>query len=252
MPNSLIASWYDALVIKPSPSLLTALNQLTWGLSSNGIWTELDLFHPIGGLETDEQRLRPLITTSTTKTFTNVNSVTLDSTGATGNGTTSYINTNWNATTDGIKFIQNSASMGVYNRTNSTGDLYEIGAFVFVGNKNQYLASKNAANNQQVTINSVTNLNSATSDSLGLRSGVRTAVNARASYVNGVSIGSDAGAAGSIVTINTFLCGVNGDGALYKPSNRNISLLFLGSGAINQLTFYNHIQTYMTSRGISV
>ena len=49
--------------------------------------------------------------------ITNVDSVVFDTVGATGNGTDSYLNTNYNPSTDGVNYTLNNASFGVYSKT---------------------------------------------------------------------------------------------------------------------------------------
>jgi hypothetical protein len=50
--------------------------------------------------------------------ITNVNSVVFDTVGATGNGTNSHLNTNYNMSTDNVNFALNSSSGAVYCKTN--------------------------------------------------------------------------------------------------------------------------------------
>ncbi len=62
--------------------------------------------------------------------ITNVNSVTFDSTGAIGNGTTAYLNLNYNPSTQKVNVSLNSVSLGVYNKTESfVANLCAIGCF---------------------------------------------------------------------------------------------------------------------------
>lgn len=59
-----LQSWYDALTVKPGFVLLEALNTLVGGLVDDGNWDLLDLLSLTGGMDTDEQRKRPIKTTS--------------------------------------------------------------------------------------------------------------------------------------------------------------------------------------------
>lgn len=245
-----LLSWYNSLTQgKPSQALLNALNTIMDGLNSDGIRTELDLFHLVGGMETDEQRLKPLISTSGSN-FTNVNSATLDSTGVTGNGTTSYLNLSWNPATNGVKFTQNDHSYGFYTRTNNGANMYDMGAAnatIFIGAN-----PRSAGNMSQYYMSAATNANSANSDSRGFFHFERTAVGASEAFKSGVSLGTSAIASSTLPSQPFYLGAFNLNGAAGAFSSRNVSACFAGSKSINEITFYNRVQAFMTTRGINV
>ena len=118
-PSPLIASWYAALSVKPSAALLTALNTLVNGMNTDGDWTELDFLAVVAGMETQEQALLPLKSTSG-DIMLNVDlgggGIVIDNSGATANGT-DVINSKWNPNDNGSKWTLNSAFYGVYMQT---------------------------------------------------------------------------------------------------------------------------------------
>lgn len=245
--------WYNSLTgAKPSRTLLRDLNNLMWGLENAGILSELDLFHPIGGLETDEQRLKPIISTSGND-FTNVNSVTLNSNGATGNGSSSYLNLNWNPNTDGVKYVLNNAHIACYSRTDVAENSTDISAYngttQFTGFNIKW-GDGNWYCNIHKTSSSMTYANA---NSLGFYIGQRTASTAQESFKNGVSIASNTLASVGIPNYDVYACGRNNAGTADSFSTRNLALFSAGSSLDNlELTYYNLIQTYMTARGINV
>lgn len=127
---SLLQTWYNALSVKPSAQLWTDLNALANGLNEDGNWTKLDLFSLVAGMETNEQRLKPLITVTgldivaTGGSFSNAGFA---------NGGVGYIDLNYNPNEDSINYTLLSAYYSTYvdNITPSVGYItnYIMGAF---------------------------------------------------------------------------------------------------------------------------
>jgi hypothetical protein len=229
------------------PSSVNALNRCVKDLIDAGIWMELDLFHLIGGLDTDGQRLRPLKTTSATKTFTAVASPTLDRTGVTGNGSTSYLNLNWQTSRDGVKYTQNNCSFGYYSRTQSAAGLASD-----IGENASYISPRRAGDNfvfriQDFGGDSITNTITS-----GLISVTRTASTTKTAYKSGVSFGAGSTASGSLRLFDNFLCSHNVGGAPTNPSTKNIASCYFGSANFDHLKFYQIIQNYMNDVGLAV
>jgi hypothetical protein len=249
--NSLLATWYNSLSVKPSAGLLTDLTTLATTLNSAGIWTEMDLFHVIGGLETDEQRLKPLKSTSGSD-FTNVNSATLATGGVTGNGATSYLNLNWNPSTHGSKYTQNSASLGIYSRTDSSNANCDMGVYIAAASAFSQCYFGYTGVTSVYRSNSSTLVSKSNAGSLGTYSWRRTASNATESFKNGTSLGTDASVTNAVPNGNLFLCALNLSGTAGQFQTRQQAMVMAGSGAFSHATFRTAIQTYMTSRGINV
>jgi len=249
--QSTLQSWYDSLSVKPSSSLMIALNGLMQGIENDGDLAEIDFIHPIGGLETDEQRLAPIKTTGTTP-MTAVNSPTLSSNGVVGNGTTSYINTNWNPVSNAVKYLQNTSSLGVYNRTTRAADTTAIcGAYTLAPNKLSRIYPRYTGNLAIFSLNSSAESTFSNSVTKGFISSKRTASNLTTLYIDGVSIGTDSDVSAVAPNASFFICGISNSGVLADATTDNVALLVVG-GNINHTRLYNRIQTYMTARGINV
>lgn len=231
-------------------SNINAVDRCVKALRNEGILKELDLFHLIGGLDSDVQRLRPLITTSATKTFTAVASPTLDRTGVTGNGTTSYLNLNFVLTTNSIKYSLNSASLGVYSRTNVNEATADIGGNDGTPNR-AYMLSRSTGT-MQGYLNNNSNNSYTVADSLGLHCLQRTSSILTTAYKNGSSVGTNSGASVGLHAQSMLLCARNANGSAQAFSTRNLSMCFIGSGSFDQLKFYQIIQTYMSEVGLAV
>ena len=114
----------------PSMGQQTLQNQLVVDLKAGGIWSKLDTF---GVFATDGNSDFALIDWIRLTQYTAVNSPTFTADeGFTGNGTSSYINSNFNPASSGVNYTLNNASIFTYNKTFLTNAFItgvESGAF---------------------------------------------------------------------------------------------------------------------------
>ena len=107
----------------PSAGQQTLQNQLVVDLKAGGIWSKLDTFAVFA---TNGNSNFALIDWKRLSQYTAVNSPTFSSNGGfTGNGTSSYINTNFNPSTSGVNFTLNGASRYFYLRGNSNSNMFD-------------------------------------------------------------------------------------------------------------------------------
>jgi hypothetical protein len=100
----------------PSSGQQTLQNQLVVDLKDGGIWSKLDTFAVFA---TDGNSDFALIDWIRLTQYTAVNSPTFTADeGFTGNGTSSYIDTNWNPNTQGVNYTQNDACFGGWRLNN--------------------------------------------------------------------------------------------------------------------------------------
>jgi hypothetical protein len=100
----------------PSAGQRTLQNQLVVDLKAGGIWSKLDTFAVFA---TDGDSDYALIDWKRLSDYTAFNSPTFTTNeGFTGNGTSSYINTNWNPNTQGVNYTQNDACFGGWRLNN--------------------------------------------------------------------------------------------------------------------------------------
>ena len=194
---------------------------------------------------------RTSLANPTSTMITAVNSPTFTaSQGYNGNGTNSYLNTNYNPTTNGVKYTLDSASLYVYSRTNlnafkidighcnatsySTLDIRDAGSFYRSINQVGFISAVGVAN------------------SLGLFSGVRVGTLDVRSYKNGTSISTDTTASSTLINNNIYVLALNNNGPTSFYSPRQLSLSAIGSGVVNQANFYTAVQALGTSIGWQV
>lgn len=112
---------FDNFDTTPATARLNKINACVSGLIDDGVWAIYDrLWVPFAHEAGYSWRMDWKNPGVTGNALTAVNSPTFTADqGATGNGTSSYFNTNYNTATDGVNFTRNSASIGVWVR--STG-----------------------------------------------------------------------------------------------------------------------------------
>lgn len=194
---------------------------------------------------------RTSLANPTSTMITAVNSPTFTaSQGYTGNGTNSYLNTNYNPVTNGVKYTLDSASIYVYSRTDLNAFKFDIGHT----NATSYaVLDLRDGGSFYRSINQVSLVSGITvANSLGLFSGIRLNVNDVRSYKNGVLLLNNSTNSSTLINNNMYVLALNNNGtsAFYSP--RQLSVSAIGSGIINQSTFYTALQALGTSIGWAV
>lgn len=212
-------------------------NQLVLDLKSGGIWDKLDtlaVFATDGGVNSalvDWKRLTQ---------YTAVNSPTFTvNQGFTGNGTSSFVDTNLNPNTavGDFNFKLNDASFGVYIKNSPT-----INTFVF-GSYADTIRMRNGSSNAQ-RVNSGDLSSGVAFQGIGLRSSNKTT---STDYVGFADLTRfDRTYAVSSNTNSNFLILSAVNNSLF--SNATISLAYTGSSLVSEHTdLYNAINNYMSS-----
>jgi hypothetical protein len=112
----------------PSESQQLLQNQLVVDLKNGGIWSKLDTF---GVFATDGNSDFALIDWKRLTQYTAVNSPTFTTNdGFLSNGTSSYIDTNYNPSTSGVNFTLNNACFGGVRNTATNIDGFFVGCSV--------------------------------------------------------------------------------------------------------------------------
>ena len=194
---------------------------------------------------------RTSLANPTSTMITAVNSPTFTaSQGYTGNGTNSYLNTNYNPTTNGVKYTLDSASIYVYSRTNLNGTKLDIGhanatsySTLDIRDGGSFYRSINQVGLASPVV---------VANSLGLFSGVRVGTLDVRSYRNGVSLLNNTTASSTLINNNMYVSALNNNGTAAFYSQRQLSVSAIGSGIINQANFYTAVQALGTSIGWQV
>lgn len=224
------------------------ISDMIVSIKADGNWTELDRFWFMAHNGDSDGAIVDMITP--TNQATKVNSPGWNAKqGFNSNGTSSYINLNYNPSTNGVKYTLNSASVGVwlfagYNNTNvfmfggrsGTVDdfrMVDLGTTVgtFVNNDGTYALfggtsfSSTASFASQRT--SSTNIDAVKNGSIGASATVSSA---------------------SLPAVSFYACAYNNGGtALYCNSAMKMSVIWIGSSAVNQSEMHSRISTAMTA-----
>jgi hypothetical protein len=138
----------------PSAGQQTLQNQLVVDLKAGGIWNKLDTFAVFA---TDGSSDFALIDWIRLSQYTAVNSPTFTTDeGFQGDGTSSYINTNFNPATQGVNFANNNAGISLYVKIAQTlgVDIFgETSSAIRLRNANNVLQRLNAGSNALAAIN---------------------------------------------------------------------------------------------------
>jgi hypothetical protein len=223
-----------------------ATNQLVLDIKSAGIWSAMKAVYPMVGASA-AACAQNLKSSSFTGTFSS--GWTFASTGVTGNGTSAYMDTNFNPVTQSQ--AQNSTYLSVYVR-NNTGSGYDMGNSqdVGIGVKPTYIIARYLNNNAYIGIADVSYATSIASlDSMGFWSGGTNGSSAQIFYKNGTNIKTDTSTQSGFFSSNFYLGGVNGANLLQFPSNHQYAFSTISDGLspTQNADFYTAVQAFQTT-----
>lgn len=248
-PYTAIASAYfakcEAIGGSLTPLERSAIN--TFIVNSGSDIYEFDRFYILGLQNQTSCTVSLLNPTSSTITLVN-NPTFTPGIGIRGNGVNSYINTNFNAATQGVKYTATSSLYGYYqNIMNTTSDSDGI----YVG-ANQILLYKGNGTSINPSINDVSFDVSNKNNQTGLISMRRVGTN-KYSNVNGVDSSPLSRAVSAIPNGNIFVLARNqNNGAVGSFSNARLSVIFFGSASIDMVKLNTNIQALATTLGFNV
>lgn len=246
-------TYEGAMSTPPSATWQTAVNQMVLdiktALSITNLSDAFDVMYFLAAETEQASRLNMVqrahdCTATAAPTFA-------ASRGVTGNGTTQFLDTNYNPATQGVQYTLNSASIGVYSRTDANNSGIDIGWTN--GTQLCRVVLRNSGNfNVGINRNSVFSV--AVPDSLALFVGNRSTSTASQSYRRGVLAGSESSPSTSIASFNCYLLANNTSGTAASFSTRQLAFAFAGRSmdATQQANFYTAVQTAMTAIGASV
>jgi hypothetical protein len=227
---------------------------LKTGLSISSLSDIDDCRYILAG-ETAESSLKNLVKNAHHGTAVNAPTFTAFE-GFVGDGISSYIDTNYNPETQGSNFVLNSATIGIYCRTNSDSGTIEAGARIAYGNDMTYiqLRSTNVALpkiNQDDSTGTHTFTNT---DSTGMYVITRNNANSLIVYRNKVSVFNQAKTSDAVPSFNIYIGCVNSSGTAAAFSAKQISLLSLSKGvsSANSDVFTDVFEAYMDSNSKGV
>lgn len=239
-----------AMTTPPDATRQALINTTILSLKSKGIWALLDECWFLAAATSQAA----LLGWKRYKNLSAVNSPTFTADrGYAGDGASSYLNTGYVPATNGVQYQQDSASLGSYSRTDSSGAANDIGVRHSSASRQARLQTRNgstllyAAN--QDTASSVTN-----ASSLGLFAIRRSGASALAVFRNGSSIATDTAASSTPPAFAIYIGAVNTGGSQSLFSARQLAFAFVGASLTDQQMsdLYAIVQAYMTGVGANV
>lgn len=228
----------------PTNSRALLIDTLVGSLKTAGVWSKLDAFYMLAAADAQSSLLN-WVSTSYNLTAVNSPALVVDQ-GYTGDGSTSYLDTGFNPTTaPSPKFVQDSASMAMWARTNLNN----------AGSSSSDMGNTNAQINRQGAVSGQSTGRANTGAGILIGPGAypgeacwsRTAAAVWEGYAQGVDVGGgvDASVAMTnapvrLLSVNSGLFGVN-----------QIASARIGSGlsAGEVLASYNAVRTYLQAIG---
>ena len=245
---SVLQPWYDSLSVKPSEGLWTDLKILAQTLVDAGKWSLIDFLSIIAAMETNEQRLRPLFTSSGLD-ITAVGGYTLDVNGFLGNGTTGYLDFNWNGSLDAVNYALNDSCFGGYTGTLGTSGRRMMGVSSTALASNCSIQRSASINYQ---INSVTPNASSTGGVNGLKSIRRTSSTNIVGKTNTTDGSAVVNSSVAIPNFNFFGSALSIDGSPFFLSSDTQRMFFIGASSLQtDDILYTALNTFWAARGLT-
>ena len=174
--------------------------------------------------------------------------------GFTGNGTTQYIDCNWNPAANGVNYTQNSASQIIYIRTNIAAAKWH-GTGVNLDSKDILLNPRDNGGQAIIRTNDATSINNAGSnDGDGMFINNRTAAAVKKLYRNKVAIINGTTASTGVPTKNPYCLAYNDDDVAAGFRADQVACYAFGAGlsqtAVNTIT--DAVETCMDAMGSGI
>jgi hypothetical protein len=218
-------AYFDAAGVT-NETYLDAINQFILDLKAASLWTKFDRLWILA----NEDATAALTCIKSLETMTPINAPTFTAgQGYAGNGTSSYLDTNFAPDPDGVNYLQNAASIGLYSRT-SGGSGRDMGCAEPNPDPTLQLLAKFDDGNVYGWINSANDFTAvANADASGLYLLTRTAAGATRVDRNGSSIQTATAASNGRPAASMALCCVNdlGTGPL-GHTTRQYAMAFIG------------------------
>ena len=254
--NAEAATLVAAMSSAPDDTRKGVIDTCIGAIKTAGVWTKLDCLwiraaHDSQAALLDWKRLSD-------STAVNSPTFTTDR-GFTGDGSTSYINTNFTPSTDGVNYIRDSASMGAYLNAGTDTAVSGPNSIGVSTASHQARIEPWRSSTPGATVRSrVNTLTATTVGTVTTRYGL-TAINrsggsAEQVYRNGSSIGTSAVASTGLCNIDVYELGQNNAGSLGGASDNRIAASFVGGSltSTEHADLFTAIEAYLDAVGAGV
>jgi len=241
---------FAAMGTTPDVTRKILIDNLVSGLKTDGIWSKLDFFYILAAHAENSSLLNWI--NPGTFDATNVSSTAFEvDRGYTGDGSADYLNSNYNPTNNAINYALNSASFGVYVRTDVDETGRDIGA-TSTGLYNELLLR--TVNNFYIALNDGAYDNVANTDSRGFFIASREGANILRGYKDKLQAIDVARVSVNVVDLNFYILCRNNSGPATDFSTKQIAAAFAGGGMTQTQVnnFNDRLKALLTSIGAAV
>lgn len=174
--------------------------------------------------------------------------------GSQGNGSSSYLNTNYRPNTHKVNLSLNSGSIFVYIRTGTNANTVDIGSQTGASSQRLDILGRTTSNTSGGSVNQSIGQAFASAAVTGLLAATRTASNVFTIIKNGAVIGSNATASSGINDKDVYVHARNSGTAPELFSARQIAIAGVGRGFSNaeHATLFTVLEAYLDSFGAGV
>lgn len=228
-----------------STTELSAVNQLVIDLKGYSIWTKMKAIYPMVGASA-AACAQNLKSSSFTGTFTS--GWTFASTGVTPNGTSAYMDTALNMSSN---LNQNNTHVMVYSRTNTTAETVMIGASNSALNGGCYIYPRLTSTSAYFSIfnGNSGNSNATITSSLGFLLVSRLLSTQEIYYRNSSKVRTNSNVSVTPVSMNIYIGANNLGGTASNFSDRETAFSSIGDGLTDTeaSNFYTAVQAFQTT-----
>lgn len=256
--NAEAATLVAAMSSAPDDTRKGVIDTCIGAIKTAGVWTKLDCLWILAAHDSQAA----LLDWKNLSDATAVNSPTFTTDrGFTGDGSTSYINTNFTPSTDGVNYTQNSACMGAYLNAGTDTAVSGPNSIGFSSNSNTRQSriepwrSATGGATVRVRMNDAAATTVGTiATRFGLTASNRSASNAVQVYRNGSSIGTSAVTSAALGTIDAYILGFNDAGLLNGQNDNRCAAAFVGGSltSTEHADLFTAIEAYLDAVGAGV
>lgn len=247
-----------AMAVQPDATRAELIDDTIIALKAAGIWDELDRLWVMAAHTEQAALLNWLNPAAGNLIAVNAPTFTVDQ-GHAGNGTTSYLNTQFKPSTDGVNYTLNDASFGLYSRTAVYQQSVDIGTYETLVDRRSTLALHYNTSGGNKAIGR-TNQASASPllpgnlSSIGLFVVRRAGSGAQQILKNGASLGDNTTASTALGQIGYFIAAENGNGTPSLLSTRQYAMAVVGASLseAQQASLATILETYLDAIGAGV
>lgn len=169
-----------------------------------------------------------------------------------------YLETNWNAATNGVNFLQNNAMYGVYQLTDIDSGFishFTMGAAGLAGANGRQINQKLSSNATAIRMNATTSASPTTTSRKGLYVQARTSSVLTTFFQNGVQLSTSSIASTGLASFSDNLLGCNVNGlpnTTICDSGNTFAFFMASAGYANvarQMIFYRAMNEYLREIG---